>query len=103
MPELRTNADAADHLKALIRAWKGVEDVSINSTTGSVAIRYRTTAPDDEFQANILASIGKATHWHDDEAPAGVTRHDPQAPALRQPDARQKGTGPARRQRTRLR
>jgi len=103
MPELRTNADAADHLKALIRAWKGVEDVSINSTTGSVAIRYRTTAPDDEFQANILASIGKATHWHDDEAPAGVTRHRPQASALRQPDARQKGTGPVRRQRTRLR
>jgi hypothetical protein len=103
MPELRTNADFADHLKAVIRAWEGVEDVSINGTTGSVAIRYRTTDPDDEFQAKILASIGKATGWEDDEAPAGVTRRRPQASASRQPDAREEGAGPARRQRSRLR
>jgi hypothetical protein len=103
IPELRTNTEFADHLKALIRAWEGVEDVSINGTTGSVAIRYRPTAPDDEFQAKVLASIGTARHWEDDEAPAGVTRRRPQASASRQPSAREEGTRPARRQRARLR
>jgi hypothetical protein len=74
VPELRTNKDFAERLGAMIRTWEDIEDVSINATTGSVAIRYRTTVPDEEFQARILASIEKATH----------------------------GTGPSRRQRERV-
>jgi len=98
MPELRTNKDFAHRLGALIRTWEDVEDVSINVTAGSIAIRYRTTARDDEFQAKILASIGNAIHTTEGAAPPFVPRRRPQGVASKQPDAREGGTRPARRQ-----
>jgi len=68
IPELRTNKDFADRLATLIRTWEDVEDVNINVTVGSIAIRYRPTERDDEFQAKILASIGKAMHAKEGES-----------------------------------
>ena len=70
IPHARLNRNLADRLGALIRTWKGVEDVSINVMTGSVAITYRTTQPDDEFQASIVVAIEKALHRKDSEAAA---------------------------------
>ena len=69
--QVRTHRDFADRLAALIRTWNGVEDVSINVMAGSVTIRYRTTEPDDDFQAGIVAAIEKAIHPNGHE-PAGV-------------------------------
>src|SRR5262245_10827019 len=60
IPQARVNRHFADRLGALIRTWEGVEDVSINIMTGSVAIRYRTAQPDREFQARIVVAIENA-------------------------------------------
>jgi len=80
MAQVRSNRDFADRLGALIRTWEGVEDVSINVLTGSVAIRYRTTRPDDEFQASIVAAIEKALHGKDAKASSvAPTRRPPGA------------------------
>jgi hypothetical protein len=89
IPHARLNRNLADRLGALIRTWKGVEDVSINVMTGSVAIRYRTTQPDDEFQASIVVAIEKALHRKDSEA---VAKRDGDRPAHRQ-RARVRGGG----------
>jgi len=62
IPEVRANGDVAHRLAAQIRAWEGVEDVSINVMAGSVAIRYRPTGRDDEVEGRIVADIEKAIH-----------------------------------------
>ena len=103
VPALRTNKDFADRLEGLIRTWEDVEDVSINVTAGSVAIRYRTTAPDNEFQAKILAAVGKAIHRKDGETPEDVPRRRPQGAASSRLAATAEGACPVGRQRTRLR
>jgi len=103
VPALRTNKDFADRLEGLIRTWENVEDVSINVTAGSVAIRYRTTVPDNEFQAKILASIGNAMHRKDGKVPADVPRRRPQHAASGRPDATEESARPVRQQRARLR
>jgi Heavy metal associated domain 2 len=99
MAQVRANRGFADRLGALIRTWEGVEDVSINVMTGSVAIRYRTTQPDDEFQANIVAAIEKALQRKDADASTVVPRRRLQGASSWQPVARVAGTRPARRQR----
>jgi hypothetical protein len=89
--EVRTHRDVADRLGALIRTWEGVEDVSINVVAGSVAITYRTTEPDDEFQAEIVAAIENALHPKNPEAAAVAPRRRPQgATAERRPTRRQR-------------
>jgi len=97
IPELRTHKDLADRLEALIRAWEEVEDVSVNVTAGSVAIRYRTTVPDDEFQAKLVASIGNAIHRTNGGPPAVVARPRPEGAASRQSDPRKERSRRARR------
>ena len=100
IPALRTNKDFAGCLEELIRAWPDVADVSINVTAGSVTIKYRTTVPDNEFQAEILASIGTAMHRRDGEALTDAPARRLQGAVSSRPAAMEEGTRP-RRQRAR--
>jgi Heavy metal associated domain 2 len=79
IPEVRANGDFAHRLAGQIRTWEGVEDVSINVMAGSIAIRYRTTEPDDEVEARIVADVENAIHRKDPEARAVVQRLHPGA------------------------
>jgi Heavy metal associated domain 2 len=83
MAQVRANRDFADRLEALIRTWEGVEDVSINVMTGSVVVRYRTTQPDDEFQASIVAAVEKALHRKESEASTLLPTRQPQRAQVR--------------------
>ena len=103
MAQVRANRNFADRLGALIRTWEGVEDVSVNVMTGSVAIRYRTTQPDDEFQARLVEAIEKASHRKNSEASTVAPTRQPQGASSGQQVARFRGARSARRQRARVR
>jgi len=77
IPEVRADGDFAHRLAGQIRTWEGVEDVSINVMAGSVAIRYRTTELEDEFEARIVADVEKAIHRKAPETGAIVRRLHP--------------------------
>jgi hypothetical protein len=66
IPRLRTDADYADRLGSLIRAWDDVDDVSVNALAGCVVVRYKTTVADDEFQTRILTAIENSSSSEDD-------------------------------------
>jgi hypothetical protein len=85
IPRLRTDADYADRLGSLIRAWDDVEDVSVNSLAGCVTIRYNTTVPDDEVQARVLAAVESASSQDESEAATPVGRPRPARASSRQP------------------
>ena len=99
---LKTDADYAHRLVELIRSRDDVEDVSVNRLAGSIAIRYRTTVPGEEFQARLLSAIERTFHrGGPDGAPPDAAR--PARSATNGPVAAVRRVRPPRQRRARIR
>jgi hypothetical protein len=97
IPRLRTDTDYARRLVAFIRSRDDVEDVSVNPLAGSIAIRYATAVPDEDFQARLVSSIARVFRRDaaevaaaDDGRPAPAAAAEPGPPARRPRPARRR-------------